>query len=453
MDIEVFGTERWRRVVAELCERHGVPGAQVGVLGPDGEVRVVAAGLTSLRTRVEVDADTLFQIGSITKVWTTTLLMQLVDEGAIALDTPVVEILPDFRVAEAGYGDAVTVAQLVTHTSGIVGDLFTDTGDGDDCVERYVASLASAPSVTAPGGPLSYCNAGFVVAGRIVEVVRGTVWDDALAEGVVGPLGLGQVVTRVRDVPLFRAAVGHVRVGGAVVPAQRWTLPRALGPAGLIAASAGDLLRFAAMHLRDGVGLGGERVLSAESARLMRERQVDLGAVSTVSTGWGLGWALADWGRAGRPVPAVQHGGQTIGQNARLHAFPDTGVAFCVLTNSVGGPGFVQEMEDLIGAELGLAPPRPVVEDGGDLRRALGVYANAMATCTLYREADGLIYLDVVNKLATGGEPEPPVPVRPTGGGRFTVELNGAVSEFCHVVHGGAEFLYLNRLFERVEAA
>lgn len=442
----------WQRALGELCERHDVPGAQVGVVGADGEVRVAVAGVTSRTTRVEVDADTLFQYGSITKVWTTTLLMQLVDEGEIALDTPVVDVLPGFRVADERYGDVITMAQLVTHTSGISGDLFSDTGDGDDCVERYVALLASAPSVTAPGGPLSYCNAGFVVAGRVVEVVRGKAWDDVLAERLLGPLGLTRVITRARDAPLFRVAVGHVRGDGAAVPASRWMLPRALGPAGLIAGSAGDLLRFAATHLRDGVGLNGERVLSAESARLMREPRVDLRGVSTVTSGWGLGWTLADWGRSGNPVPAVQHGGQTIGQNARLCAFPDSGVAFCVLTNSVSGPGFAEAVADMIGAELGLTPPRPLVEEGGDLTRALGVYETAASTCTLYRETDGRIFLDVASKLDPEGEPEPPMPVRPTGGGRFTVELNGAESEFCHVVHDGEDFLYMNRLFQRVKA-
>ncbi len=97
--------------------------------------------MLSTATGVEVTPDSLFQIGSITKVWTATLVMQLVDEGGLDLDAPVVEALPGFRVADPDVTRTVTMRHLLTHTSGIDGDVFTDTGRGDDCVERYVAGL------------------------------------------------------------------------------------------------------------------------------------------------------------------------------------------------------------------------------------------------------------------------------------------------------------------------
>ncbi|MGW5049533.1 serine hydrolase domain-containing protein [Actinokineospora sp. NPDC004072] len=448
-----FDPEDWRQRLDGLRERHRVPGAQVGVLAlggdaGDADVRVAASGITSLATGVEVTPDTLFQYGSITKVWTTTLVMQLVDDGEITLDTPVVEVLPDFRIADPGHGDAITVRHLLTHTSGITGDLFTDTGDGDECLQRYVDALADAPSTTAPGGPLSYCNAGFVVAGRIVEVLRGMAWDDAVAAHLARPLGLRHVITRTKEAPLFRTAVGHVLdADRAVVPASRWVLPRSTGPAGLITGSAGDLLRFTAMHLRDG-----DDVLSARSARAMRTPQVDLTGVSTVHKAWGLGWRIAEWTGEGGPVRCVEHGGQTIGQNARLTAFPDLGFAFCVLTNAAGGPALADEVEALIGAELGLTPPRPLVQAGGDLTPLLGVYETAMTRCTLARGDDGQVRLEVVaiDPTPDDGPPDPPRPVRPSGPGRFTVDMGSGPREITHVVDGDAEYLFLNRLFRRV---
>ncbi|UVS79656.1 serine hydrolase [Actinokineospora sp. UTMC 2448] len=445
----------WQGRLVELCERHDVPGAQVGVLA-DGDIRVAAAGITSRDTGVEVTQDTLFQYGSITKIWTTTLVMQLVDDGKITLDTPVVEVLPDFRVAEPGHADTVTVAHLLTHTSGVAGDLFTDVGDGDDCVERYVASLTTAPTVTPPGGRLSYCNAGFVVAGRIVEVLRDRAWDDAVAAHITEPLGLRHVITRAKDAPLFRTAVGHVTdledIDGPAVPTRQWMLPRAMGPAGLITGSAADLLRFTETHLGDGIGVTGERILSTDSARAMRDVVVDLSSVSTVYRGWGLGWRVMDWTRDGRPVTAVEHGGQTIGQNAQLYAFPDLGVAFCVLTNANSGPGLIQEVRDLLGAELGLTAPDPAVTDDGDLTPALGTYESVMLRSTLSRDPDGQIYLETISKSpANQGAPVPRKPVRPTGGGRFTVEVHGMVVEYAHLVDDDAEYLFGNRLLKRVD--
>ena len=82
--------------------------------------------------------DSVFQIGSITKVWTATVVMQLVDEGLLDLDAPVVEVLPELRLADPDVTKQVTMRHLLTHTSGIDGDVFTDTGRGDDCLEKYV---------------------------------------------------------------------------------------------------------------------------------------------------------------------------------------------------------------------------------------------------------------------------------------------------------------------------
>ncbi len=141
------------------------------------------------RTGVEATADALFQIGSITKVWTATLVMQLVDEGRIELDAPVRRYLPGFRVADEAVSDAVTIRHLLTHTSGIDGDHFADTGRGDDALERYVESCAELPQVHPLGATYSYCNTGYTVLGRVLELVADTVWDDLLRTRLVQPLG------------------------------------------------------------------------------------------------------------------------------------------------------------------------------------------------------------------------------------------------------------------------
>ena len=120
-----------------------MPGAALGIWA-DGQEILAAHGVLNCATRVAVTTDSVFQVGSITKVWTATMIMQLIDEGLLSLDTTVAEALPGVRLGAADLGDQVTVAHLLTHTSGIDGDIFTDTGRGDDCVERYVGLLDRA---------------------------------------------------------------------------------------------------------------------------------------------------------------------------------------------------------------------------------------------------------------------------------------------------------------------
>ena len=98
-----------------------------------------ATGVLHAGTGQVATPDSVFQIGSVSKVWTATVVMQLVDEGRFALDTPVVEILPELALRDTEVTKKVTVWNLLTHTSGIDGDVFTDTGRGDDALEKYVA--------------------------------------------------------------------------------------------------------------------------------------------------------------------------------------------------------------------------------------------------------------------------------------------------------------------------
>lgn len=120
----------------EAVRRHQVAGATLAVL--DGtDVTVAATGVLHRGTGVQATPDSLFQAGSITKVWTATLLAQLVDEGRLEFRTPIAEVLPGFRVADPAVSAAVTVQHLLTHTSGIDGDVFTDTGRGGDATAAY----------------------------------------------------------------------------------------------------------------------------------------------------------------------------------------------------------------------------------------------------------------------------------------------------------------------------
>jgi CubicO group peptidase (beta-lactamase class C family) len=319
----------WRDRLTELIAEHRVPRATLGILH-DGAITATAAGVLSKSTGVEVTPDSLFQTGSITKVWTATLAMQLVDEGLLDLDAPVAEVLPGFRVADPDVTRIVTTRHLLNHTSGIDGDVFTDTGRGDDCVERYVAGMAEIAQNHPLGATWSYCNSGYVLLGRIVEHVTGTTWDTALRERLIEPLGLEATATLPEEAIVHRVAVGHLgEPGEESVPTTTWALPRSTAPAGAVTASVHDVLAFALMHLDGGRATDGSQVLSAASVGAMATKEADLPDRHTLGDSWGLGWIRFGWD----DVRLVGHDGNTLGQAATLRVLPAQGLAVAALAN------------------------------------------------------------------------------------------------------------------------
>jgi dipeptidyl aminopeptidase/acylaminoacyl peptidase/CubicO group peptidase (beta-lactamase class C family) len=353
----------WQQRLARLAERHGVPGAQLGILRmstdpqvPDEQVEVVA-GVLDTGSGHPVTADALFQIGSVTKVWTATAIMQLAEEGRLSLDTPVAELLPGWQLADPGVAARVTVRHLLTHTSGIDGDVFTDTGRGDDCLKLYVGLLAGQTQNHPLGATWSYCNAGYSVLGRILEEVTGRTWDEVMKERLITPLGLAATATLPEDVLLHPAAGGHVEHEGEVTAAPVWHLPRSVGPAGLISANAADVLAFARLHLAGGRTAGGEQLLGAESTAAMAEHQADLPDKLSLGDSWGLGWIRFGWD--GHRL--IGHDGNTIGHAAFLRLLPEQGLAVTLLTNKESARDLYQDLFAEVFAELaGVTMPAPI---------------------------------------------------------------------------------------------
>lgn len=322
----------WQQRLAALIHKYQVPGAVFGILrsdtAPSGngteERVVVAAGVTNVNTGQQVTPDTLFQIGSITKTWTATLVLQLVAEGKLDLDAPIRNVLPDFKLSDESAAATVTMRHLLTHTSGIDGDIFTDTGRGEDCIGKYVASLSTAAQLFAPGGTWSYCNTGLVIAGRVVEVLRAMSWDAALAKYILAPLSLKATTTLPEETALHRFAVGHQSKEGKPVLTPTFLIPRSSGPAGLITSAADDVLSYVRTFMP-----GGDALLNAELLAQMLSPQVQMDHASHVADYMGIGWVLQDWGG----VPTINHNGGTLGQNATLRFFPEHGIAVFLAVN------------------------------------------------------------------------------------------------------------------------
>ncbi|MFD9704557.1 serine hydrolase domain-containing protein [Lentzea sp. NPDC059081] len=384
--------ENLPRLVAE----HGVVGASAAVTVGDDVVEV-AAGVLNKNTGVEATTDSVFQIGSITKVWTATLVLQLVDEGLLDVDAPVRDYLPDFRVADEDASAAITVRQLLNHTAGFEGDLFTDTGRGDDCVEKYVATLHDTPQLFPPGEMFSYNNAGYCVLGRIVEVLRDKQYDRCLREHLFAKLGLTHAATGAEEAIMFRAAVGHLTHDEATGPevAPVWSLVRSNAPAGsMLAMSASELLKFARMHMNDGAG-----VLSPESVRAMQDVQVQVPDLALMGDSWGLGWEMFHYPQG----TVIGHDGGTIGQNAFLRLVPEQGLAIALLTNGGNTFDLYQAvfrhlLRELAGIELSAMPEPAADPERVDGERFTGVYVSSVAERVITQDEDGRIWMELVPK-------------------------------------------------------
>jgi dipeptidyl aminopeptidase/acylaminoacyl peptidase/CubicO group peptidase (beta-lactamase class C family) len=424
----------WQQRLARLAEKHRVPGAQLGILrlGADGspdELLETAYGVLNVRTGAPATTDSLFQIGSITKVWTATVAMMLVDEGLLELDGPVAEVLPELRLADPDVTKSVTLRHLLTHTSGIDGDVFTDTGRGDDCLEKYVDVLGEAGQNHPLGATWSYCNSGFALLGRVIEKVTGQTWDQAMRERLYAPLGLDHTVTLPEEALMFAAAVGHDEQDGELVPAPAWQLPRSIGPAGLVTSTVADVLAFARMHLTGGLTADGTRVLSEESAAAMAAHQADLPDKIVLGDSWGLGWIRFGWD--GQRL--IGHDGNTLGQAAFLRVLPDPdnggGFAVTLLTNGGQTRDLYEDLYreifgELAGVELPerFAPPAEPV--AVDIAPYVGVYERASVRMDVEEGPDGPLLRTTLTGPLAALVPDPVEehPLVPVGPALFAVK-------------------------------
>lgn len=380
---------RLGRRLAELVATFDVPGASVAVL-TDGDVVEAAAGVVNLRTGVATTPDSPFQVQSVTKLWTATLVMQLVDEGRISLDDPVRRHLPRFRTADEEQSGAITVRHLLTHTGGFEGDLWPDVRDDrrrlGELVDKHVAN---APQHLPPGHLYSYCSAGMGVLGRLVEVTLGLSYDDALRRRLAEPLGVRGLAVDAGEALAHRSAIGHLdaRAGEPARPLRTWSQMPASNPAAgnTLAMPAGGLLALARMHLADGVGPGGARLLSPESARLMRTAHVAVPASAGAQQG--LGWRL--------PVPGVaEHGGDAIGCGAMLRTVPDAGVAVAVLVNGGQMSALISTLCAELLDGLGLpGPPRVPATTGAEPSSYVGTYALRNEVSEVTTDPQGRLWL------------------------------------------------------------
>src|SRR5437764_2709309 len=335
--MEWVSPEKLAEVAAEARERWNVPGLAVGALR-DGEMVMAADGQRELGRPELVTPDTVFRIASITKPFTATLAMTLVQEGLLALDEP-----PPGTQAEG------SVQQLLGDQAGL-GAEGPEPHDDSGLLELAEGEPERLP--VGPGELFSFCNSGFWFVAAGIARSLGTSFEDAMRARVIEPLGLTSTGFEGAD-----PARGHEQVEPGAnehAPAGTW-YPAGRTASGGLWSSVPDLLRCAAHHL------GKPGPLTASSVAEM-QRACTRGP----GFGYGLGWFLKR--RRGRG--AVEHPGSVLGFQSLLTLVPEEQVAFAALANSSRGSAAIRDVL----REIGLGEDQAAPVESVDLGRFAGRY-------------------------------------------------------------------------------
>ncbi|GAB4085681.1 hypothetical protein GCM10028784_23110 [Myceligenerans cantabricum] len=319
--------------VPAALEGNGIAGATVAVVH-DGKV-VTTRGFGRADTGeggtdpVDVDAGTLFRAGSVSKVFTATAVMQLVEHGELDLDTDVSEYL-DFDV-ERSFEDDLTLRHLLTHTPGFEERLAGLIGEGTGPVDLRDALVTDPPEqVYAPGTVPAYSNYGNALAGYIVERVSGEPFEEYLERHVFEPLGMKSSSFRQ---PLPEKLQGLVSQGyvDSTGPAQPFEVV-GTPPAGSLSVSAHDMARFMLAQL--GAVPEQDLLLSDQTREEMYSPALTAESLGAFADGERMTLGLFQEDRNGHRI--VGHGGDTQFFHSHLQLYPDDGAGIFVSVNSSG---------------------------------------------------------------------------------------------------------------------
>lgn len=285
-------------------------------------------GITNADNPQPITEDTVFPIASISKTAVGTAMMRLRDQGRVDIEAPVRQYLPNFRVADEVMTREVRIWHLLTHTPGWEGQLSTPDR-GPATLQSFTDGLGDLPPLARPGEVWSYNNAGWGVAGRVIEAVTDSTINEALDRLVFEPLGLDRAFSRTGEAMTYRFAAPHRESAGQTLVNHAFQLPANVA-AGGCAMSVENLVRYAEFHLGDGTTVSGERLLARASLEAMRTPRI---RKNSSTDAMGLGWHLRTLGG----VLTAQHGGTLGGHCLHVQLVPERNLCFAILTNHRDG--------------------------------------------------------------------------------------------------------------------
>ncbi|MBI1209649.1 MAG: serine hydrolase [Azospirillum sp.] len=318
---------------AEIMASSGIPGMAVAVVRDGRTAFAKGFGVRQAGAPDPVDADTVFQLASVSKPLAATVIAHQIGIGSLSWDSPVVRYLPWFRLNDRWVTAHVTVGDLLTHRSGLpshAGDELEDLGYDRRQVLERLHLLPLAPFRAS----YAYTNFGFTAAAEAVAAAAGIDWATLSEQALYQPLGMSSTSSRYSDfLKRSNRAVGHIRTGGAFQPKYQ-RQPDAQSPAGGASSSANDLARWLIMLLHNG-SFQGQQIVDAAALLPAMTAQMVSSPPSTPDSrpslyGYGFGVGVTP---AGRTV-ITHSGGFAMGAGTRIELLPSVGVAIVVLTNA-----------------------------------------------------------------------------------------------------------------------
>jgi CubicO group peptidase (beta-lactamase class C family) len=323
------------RLTREKMKEFGVPGVAVGILH-NGTVSIRGLGITNVEDSLPVTPHTVFPIASISKTFAATAMMRLVEQGKIDLRAPVRTYIPEFKVRDTVATRDATIHHLLTHLGGWEGQV-SGPDRGSETLANFLTTITDLMQVAPPGAAWSYNNAGFSIAGRVIEKVTSRSINQSIRDLVFQPLGLEHAGTTAGDFIVNRFAAGHATRDGKP-SLNRPFSPSVSVTAGGVGLCMTDLMAYARFHLGDGTAPNGERVLKRESLELMRTPQARKQANDDDI---GIGWHLRTMGT----LRTASHGGTLGGHILLLEIVPERNFAIAILTNASAGWRLIQDVE------------------------------------------------------------------------------------------------------------
>ena len=284
-------------------------------------------GLANMEWNIPNQPDTKHRLGSITKQFTSMLIMQLVQQGKLKLDVPISTYLPDYPKKN---GDVITIHHLLTHTSGTPNytsfpNFFMDHGRDPFRPEELMSYFADSTLQFTPGERHSYSNSGYILLGVIIEKVTGKTYEQVLQENILTPLKMNNTGYDHQDIVVKNRASGYDKNGRGYTNAGYldMSIPYA---AGAMYSTVEDLYLW-------NQALYTEKLLSKKYMDIVFEKHTVAGQGY-----YAYGWLISDLpiGNSGEQIPTISHGGGIHGFNTEITRFP-TDKSFIVLLNNTGG--------------------------------------------------------------------------------------------------------------------
>ncbi|SIO60270.1 D-alanyl-D-alanine dipeptidase [Singulisphaera sp. GP187] len=315
--------ESW---ISSEIDQKEIPGLSIALIDDQQVAWARGFGFADPRRRVPASAETVYRVGSVSKLFTDIAVMQLVEQGLLDLDAPVSDSLPGFAPKQTK-GKPITLRQLMSHRSGLVrespvGHYFDPT---EPSLDATVKSLNDTALVYAPEFKTKYSNAGIAVVGLVLERVGGEPFSQAMERRLFGPLRLDR--TRFAPTPAMKPYLAKGAM--ATFDGRSFAAPTfALGtaPAGNLYSNVLDLGRFLSTLFADGKGPDGATILKPETLRQMIEPQFSKAGDKSK---FGFGFALADIDGHRR----IGHGGAVYGFATEVGALPDEKLGVVVIAN------------------------------------------------------------------------------------------------------------------------